>query len=96
MANKRENYFFGAFTFTAKPPFKILAMSQVPIVDVSLYEGGWIWNHRRAVDYCVYPTQIFMGDNDTIHLTIGSNDHNAYMAEINIPELLSTLKSVYA
>jgi hypothetical protein len=38
---RRKTTFFGAFTFTSSPPFKLLKTSKNPIVNSLLYSGHW-------------------------------------------------------
>ena len=86
-----ETYFMGAYTFSAKPPFTLLALSKLPIVDPRLYDGDWFREARRAVDYVIYPTQIYIENNATIFMTIGWNDVMAYTAELQLEDVLRSL-----
>lgn len=38
--NILRTYFMGALVFSALPPFTVLAMTEFPLVDNSLYDGG--------------------------------------------------------
>jgi hypothetical protein len=55
---KREmTYWFGAYTFSSSPPFKLLSISPVPIATNSLYDGAWFHYNNMHFDYVAYPTR---------------------------------------
>lgn len=74
--NFERSYFFGAYTFTAQPPFRITSMSQAPIVDKSLYDGPWsIWNkYWRKIDYIIFPMSFVFLGNDTVEDKLARNE----------------------
>lgn len=98
--NALKTYFMGAFTFTSTAPFRMLAISPVPLVDPSLYAVAWNPLKNRMIDYVVFPMSIFFEEgsdenNSTadrhIVLTFGHQDHTAQTARINVKKLLDSL-----
>ena len=87
----RDTYFMGAYTFSAHPPFKVLAVSPYPIVEDIFYSGRWFKSKRRPVDYVVYPSSIYMDKNETLILTVGLNDLEGYLVRVDVHELMATL-----
>lgn len=48
------SYFFGAYTFTAAPPFRLRSISRMPLVHRAFYDGPWS-HYGGLVDYIVFP-----------------------------------------
>jgi predicted GH43/DUF377 family glycosyl hydrolase len=92
--NYFKTYFMGAYTFTASPPFKLIAMSPYPIIDERLYTGPWDGLKNRKIDYCVFPMSFYLDDNDIIVLSFGHNDRDGYIAKIHLTALLKSLEPI--
>ena len=84
-------YFMGGYSFSSKPPFRLLGVSNAPIVDESFYNGPWL---RKNVCYVVYPTSLWLQGNDTLQLVMGFNDFSGYLLQISLAELLKSLVKV--
>lgn len=104
-----ETYFFGAYTFSMTPPFRILKISRAPIVLDEWYSGTTV-HGNPFLDYVVFPlsayitnetVRVFEGDKEidvvtpVITLSVGRNDREAWMAKIRLDELLSSLVTVH-
>ena len=103
-------YFWGAYTFTSKPPFTIQKMSLTPLVLRDFYEGRWSHDFNY-VDYIVYPMSFVITGaynnvsspslcnencrkNSKVMVSIGIQDIDGYIVEINLQNLLETLVPV--
>lgn len=101
-------YVFGAYTFEAAPPFKLLSWSVTPIVHQSWYEGPWS-HYKNYIDYIVFPMtyEFTRHDFDFRHcssnaclnetellLSVGIQDKTGYLAKLNLLQLLNTLQPV--
>ncbi len=103
-------YFWGAYTFTAKPPFTIQKMSLTPLVQREFYQGKWSHDFNY-VDYIVYPmSYVITGamknvsspsfcdarcrKNSDIVVSVGIQDSHGYIVKINMQNLLDTLVPV--
>lgn len=64
-------YFMGAYTFSAHPPFRLLSVSARPLTDDAFYTGEWFYNHKRSLDYVLFPMNTFLRDNYTAVLIFG-------------------------
>ena len=90
-----STYFMGALTFSAHPPFRILAMSKHPLVPDVLYDKD---RHRREkskltpIDI-VFPVSIVQ-DGEYLIACIGKNDVEGYLLRIHIPSLLGSLENI--
>lgn len=89
--NILTSYVFGAYTFTAKPPFKMLEMSPTPIMPARVYTGAWASRH---IDYCAYPMHIFRENEEYIHMSFGFQDRYGMMGKLHLPTLLKSLVPV--
>lgn len=85
--NVMTTYVFGAYTFSAEPPFEMLKISPTPIMPEQFYTGQW---SSRFIDYCMYPMHIFL-ENGTIHMSLGYQDQFGVLVEMELDELLRTL-----
>lgn len=88
-----KTYVMGAYTFSAKPPFRILSMSPFPIMPQRFYDGPWHPIRNRRIDYCVFPMGLFV-DKDQLFLSFGYQDQRGYLARINVQALWDTLVPV--
>jgi predicted GH43/DUF377 family glycosyl hydrolase len=91
--NYMKTYFMGAYTFTSKPPFKLVAMSEVPIMHNFLYTGAWSQFKNRRIDYVVFPTNFFVEDG-VVHLSLGFQDREGLLVKINLEKLQHSLKII--
>lgn len=88
-------YWMGAYTFTKKPPFRLLSVSPEPIMDEFLYTGPWYRNYRnRHLDYIVFPMGLRQLDDNTLLLSFGKQDVSGYTALVDRKRLLQSLQPV--
>jgi predicted GH43/DUF377 family glycosyl hydrolase len=88
---KISHYFIGAYTFEAKPPFCLIAVSPEPIVAKDFYRPPFYktWKPLR----CVFPAGLIV-DKDFIWITYGRQDHEIWIAKIDKEALLESLVPV--
>lgn len=86
---KTITYWIGAYTFSKEPPFRITAMSKVPIVSPVYYEG---WTYK-SLDYDIFPMS-FSFDNHFIYLVYGKNEREGWITKFNRSGLFKSLRSV--
>ena len=81
----------GAYTFEAKPPFALIAVSPEPIVFKGFYEPPYYktWKPLR----CVFPAGIIV-DKDFVWIAYGRQDHETWVAKIDKKQLLKSLVPV--
>jgi len=84
-------YFFGAFTFTSQPPFRLLQMSRFPIVEDFFFEGP---HFSPQTSFVLYPTSITLESRDVIILSLGFQDSEGYVCRVSLSTLLTTLINV--
>ena len=92
-----NTYLMGAYTFTSQPPFRLLAVSRIPIVHTSLYAGPTFNEFRKKAtsNYIVFPMSLFRGEDDQrVFVSLGTQDRFGWIAEVNLPELLAGLDPV--
>src|SRR5581483_2827196 len=82
------HYVMGAYTFEAKPPFKILSVSPEPIVAKDFYEPPYYrtWKPLR----CVFPSGLIV-ENGYAWVAYGRQDHEMWVAKIDKKKLLKSL-----
>ena len=88
--NPLDTYTFGAYTFSATPPFKLLSMSVSPIMHPEFYTGAWI---SRFIDYALYPTHVSLS-GDELLMSFGVHDRQGYLARFSLKRLLKTLAPI--
>ncbi len=84
---KRKTYVMGAYTFEAKPPYKITKVSKFPIILGSL---------KKTRIY--FPTGFVIkkeNNKDLIYLSFGENDKTSKIAIIDKKKLFENMKQVY-
>lgn len=84
------HYFMGAYLFSSRPPFQILAMSPEPIVGPNFYMGENYkpyWHPVRAVFPCG-----FIFDKKHIWVTYGRQDHECWVVKLHRKRLIQSLK----
>jgi len=97
----KSTYFFGAFTFSAEPPFRLLRLSHTPILDKDsknsnlLYDGPWFRVMGLPINFVNYPTGLFVEQAaGIVHISFGHNDITGYRGKINLQELLDSMLPV--
>jgi len=79
----------------AQPPFRLVAMSPLPIVTNSLYDGPWDPLKNRRIDFCIFPMSIsLVNDGDEILLSFGRQDHEGWIGYMNLQSVLNSLDPV--
>lgn len=91
--NELKTYFFGAYTFTSKPPFKLLQISRFPLIDPLFYRGEYD-KPGSGINYIIMPTTCYLESNNTIVVSGGWNERAGFISYINLDRLLSTLVTV--
>jgi len=84
-------YFIGGYTFTAKPPFHLVSISNMPIVDDWMYNGPWL-NKKAA--YVPFPTTLWLEGNNDLKIVMGFNDHDGYILTLDLKEFMRSQVSV--
>lgn len=92
--NSYHTYFMGAYTFSAHPPFHLLAFSPMPIMDDLLYTGAWNPLKNRHIDYVPFPSTCFLHGNDEVILSFGFQDHIGMTASLRLKHLLNSLENI--
>mmetsp|Transcript_2940 Transcript_2940/g.4525 ORF Transcript_2940/g.4525 Transcript_2940/m.4525 type:complete len:458 (-) Transcript_2940:474-1847(-) len=92
--NFMSTYFMGAYTFTAEPPFRMLSMSPYPIMPENLYTGKWSFQKVAKLDYIIFPTSLFVENNQTVFLSLGHQDVDGFLLRMDLQSLLNTLVPV--
>jgi len=106
--NPKSTYFMGALTLSSSPPFRIVRISQVPLVNKHLYEGPW--SRNRFKDYIVFPMGYVFIFNSTqvltdiaaridyqsvdVLLSFGYQDYQGWTAKMNLDELIKSMITV--
>lgn len=105
-----ETYYFGAYTFSTTPPFRMLKISRAPIVLDEWYSGPTV-EGNPFLDYVVFPLSSFLA-NETVRsvsedgkeefisttvvtLSVGRNDKEGWIAKIRLDELLASLVTIH-
>ena len=85
---KISHYVIGAYTFDAKPPFAINAVSPQPIVSKDFYAPPYYrtWKPMR----CVFPCG-FVFDEDFVWIAYGRQDHEIWIAKIDKKRMYNSL-----
>lgn len=83
------HYFMGAYTFSKEPPFEIQAISQKPIIGKNFYKGEYYKPYWKSVR-CVFPCGILIED-PFVYITYGRQDHEIWIATIDLNALLESL-----
>eukprot|EP01041_Mallomonas_annulata_P002204 gene2204-4289_t len=86
----RSTYFIGAYTFSPRPPFQILAMTADPIVARDFYRGRM---KAVAFDFIIFPTS-FSFDDHRIVLHYGRQDVESWVMTLNRTSFLRSLSPV--
>jgi hypothetical protein len=97
-------YFWGAFTFTSSPSFRITRMSRFPIIEPWMYDGLWYSQSttRITTSYLVYPMGFFFhkieeeGKSDAFDVIVSMcwQEEMGLLATINLDDLLESMDVV--
>lgn len=90
--------------------FKLKDISKFPIIDDRLYSGRPAWEislgnkskiavnytiQKKKMDYIVFPMSIFFNDDESIiNLSYGYQDHDSYLVQLNVTDLIKSLIQV--
>lgn len=88
-----NTYFMGAYTFSAHAPFRLLSVSAMPIMPWRFYTGSWSPMKNARIDYCLFPTHIYLEHADIV-MTAGFQDSSGYTMRIALASILDTLVPV--
>lgn len=95
-----QTYVMGAFTFTRhvneSKQFYMTAISTLPIIDESMYQGKWYHHYAPIwgiVDYAVFPVSLII-EGDYCFVMVANQDIHNKILKINVKTLLSTLTPV--
>lgn len=91
--NTMNTYFFGGYTFSTTPPFRLIAVSPYPMVDETMYVGEWCPIKPRHIDYVNFPMSLYE-EAGVIHFSFGHQDHMAYIGKMNVESVLESLRPV--
>ncbi|CRX39550.1 hypothetical protein [Estrella lausannensis] len=83
------HYFFGAYTFSSKPPFHLLSISPDPIVGLGFYTSANYapyWHPVRVVFPCG-----FLIEADHFWVFFGKQDHECWAVKLDRQRLLDSL-----
>ena len=86
------HYFMGAYRFSGEPPFPITHMSPTPIVGKGFYQGKQYDPYWRPVQ-AIFPSGLVI-EGDYAWLAYGRQDHEIWVAKIDIKKLLGSLQPV--
>lgn len=86
------HYFMGAYSFEAKPPFRITHISPEPIIGMNFYDGD-IYNPYWKPIKVVFPGG-FIYDDKIIWIVYGKHDHEIWVVKIDKEGLLNSLVPV--
>lgn len=80
-------YYFGGVVFSSLPPFRLLSISNAPIVDDRFYNGPWL--HKKAC-YAPYPTSLSLVYND-LKIVLGFQDYYAHIITLDLDIFMQSL-----
>ena len=90
-----KSYTMGAYTFTAKMPFRLIAVSALPFMDKDLYQGAYAENWRRNYDYVIFPMTLTLESKRTLLLSFGWQDRYAMLGRMDLKTVLDTPSSLW-
>lgn len=85
-------YYMGAYLFESKPPFRITHISSEPIIAKPFINESLGWSYKY-VDYVIFPMGFTLDDN-YVYVSVGKNDQEGWMIQLNRTELMESLKPV--
>ena len=90
------NYVMGAYTFQAKPPFRITAISHYPILFDGIYNSPHM-NTAESKKRIIFPSGFAFekqDGRDLIHVSCGENDSAIKIVTLDQKTLLKSLKKI--
>lgn len=90
-------YLMGAYTFEAKPPFRITAISHYPIMFDGIYNSPLMNtapHEKRVIFPSGFTTETTADGRELIHVTCGENDCAIKIVTLNKNILLESLKRI--
>lgn len=90
-------YWFGAFTMSATPPFKMTRITRYPIVHPPWYEGEW---YAKATSYIVYPIGFYykknLGKSNSYEVVVSGslNEKGGWLVHMELDDLLGSMEDV--
>ena len=87
-------YVMGAYTFEAKPPFRMTGVSSYPILFKGIYETS-ISNTASLQKKVIFPSGYVIesqGDKDLIHLACGENDCSVKIVTLDKDKLIQGME----
>lgn len=88
-------YVMGAYTFEAKPPFRLTAISPYPILFKGIYDTPW--RHTAPYVRCIFPGGFAIENisgKQLLHVSCGENDCAVKILTIDKEALLKSLKKL--
>lgn len=88
-------YVMGAYTFEAKPPFRVTAISPYPILFKGIYDTPLC--HTAPNVRCIFPGGFAIeerGDKQLLHVSCGENDCAIKIVTIDKEVLMKSLKKL--
>lgn len=90
--NAETTYVFGAYTFSAHPPFTMKSITPYPLYYDQFLSGKWF---NKYFDYINYPTSLLFDEKKHMaYVTIGYNDWTTWMLKYNVTTLLDSMVQV--
>jgi predicted GH43/DUF377 family glycosyl hydrolase len=91
-SKRLRTYFGGAYSFSNKMPFRLLAVSPMPIIPRKLYKGDKPEHNNLGpeIEYVFFPTSIFLDRNEVV-MSAGYNDLHGLLLRLDIHRLLQTM-----
>jgi predicted GH43/DUF377 family glycosyl hydrolase len=88
-------YVMGAYTFEAKPPYKVTAISKYPILFDGIYNTKAENTAKKGLR-CIFPAGFVEGfeNEEVFYLSCGENDCATKIITISKRNLLSSLKKI--
>ena len=89
-------YVVGAYTFEAKPPFRITSISNYPIFFDGIYNSTPVHTANPLVR-CLFPCSFVIENSsgrELIQLSCGENDSHVKIVTIDKKALLKSLKKI--
>jgi predicted GH43/DUF377 family glycosyl hydrolase len=91
--NYMSSYVAGAYTFTSHAPYRLLAVSALPIMSEQFYTGPWSPLKNARIDYCFFPTAIYVEGGEIV-MSAGFQDHSGYLLKMKLQDVLDTMAVV--
>ena len=90
-------YMMGAYTFEAKPPFRLTGISHYPILFDGVYSSPCLNTsspNKRTIYPCGFTVEKEEG-RDVVHLVCGENDSSIKVVTLDKEALLKSLKKIH-